>query len=155
MAWRIPVAAHGWAYSWNASGVAIAYESEIRAYHADGSYAPLGSGPQWSGCSLSMQGDTPVAVTSDGRVAWLATGDSPQFAFVAAHQGAGTAVTTSGSGVLSAGVDGSLVLRRRDGNLPVVVSRLERRLRCAGAKVKGLRRERERLAFLANRADGD
>jgi hypothetical protein len=152
--WRIPVAPHGQAYGWSASGITIAYESKIRAYAPDGTYDSLGSSSQWSGCSLSVQGDTRVAVRSDGRVAWLVTDEASQLGFVAAHQGAGAAVANSASGVLSAGVDGSLVLSRRDGNLPMVVSRLERRLRCTDAKVKGLRREHERLAFLANRADG-
>ena len=153
-AWRIPVAPHGQAYSWSTSGIAIAYEAEIRAYYPDGSHTSLGPGRQWSGCILSMYGNIPVAVTRDGQVTWLGTDDSPQVGFVAAHQGAGTAVTTSGSSVLSAGADGSIALTRRDGNgPPVIVSRLDRRLRCSGAKVKGLRRERERLAFQANRAD--
>jgi hypothetical protein len=103
-----------------------------------------------------MQGNTPVAATSDGRVAWPGTDDSPLAGFVAAHQGVGTAVTTSASSVLSTGADGSITLTRRDANSPpVIVSRLERRLRCSDARVKGLRRERERTAFLANGADGN
>ncbi len=156
VAWRIPVAPHGKAYGWSASGIAIAYEAEVRAYYPDGSHTSLGPGRQWSGCILSMDGKIPVVVTRDGQVTWLGTDDSPQIGFVTAHQGAGTAATTSGSNVLSAGADGSIALTRRDGNgPPVIVSRLDRRLRCSGAKVKGLRRERERLTFLANHADAN
>src|SRR5262249_38085151 len=72
------------------------------------------------------------------------------------HKGAGTAVVAAGTDILTAGSDGSVALVRRDdyGGL-TEAGRLERRLRCSDARVKGMKREHERLIFLANDAIAD
>ena len=88
------------------SGIAIAYENEIRAYYPDGSHMSLGLGRQWSGCVLSMHGNMPVAVTETGQVAWPEIDDPSRADFGKAHQATGAAVTISGSSILSAGADG-------------------------------------------------
>ena len=66
----------------------------------------------------------------------------------------GTAVTAAHGDVLSSGTDGSVALTRRDANgAPAVVARVERRLRCVGARVKNMKSEREIAVFTANGAD--
>jgi hypothetical protein len=70
------------------------------------------------------------------------------------HYGVGTAVTTANGDVLSSGPDGSVALIRRDANgNPAVVAWVERRLRCAGARVEEMKSERELAVFTANGAD--
>jgi DNA-binding GntR family transcriptional regulator len=156
LTWRIPVPPGGQACAWSATGVAIAYRTGIRVYRADGGSGPAEADLTCSGRGLSMQAGTAVAVTAEGRVAWLPPGGAQPVVSVAVHHGAGTAVAASGDSILSAGADGSIAITRRNGaGPPVVVARLERRLRCEGARVRGLRREQERLAFVANGADAD
>jgi hypothetical protein len=66
----------------------------------------------------------------------------------------GSAVISGDGNIVSAGSDGSLaVVRQQQHSALRVISRLERRLQCAGAKVEGLKGSREREVFLANGAD--
>jgi len=150
--WRIPVSPNGRAYGWSTEGIAIAYDNEMAVYHADTSFSTIRSHIQPSGHSLSLYNDAVIAVTSDGQAAWVPL-TSTEVETVPVHSGTGTAVLAAGGDILTAGSDGSVALVRRDriGGL-AEIARLERRLRCAGARVDGLKRERERLIFLANDA---
>lgn len=151
--WRIPIKPHGQAYEWMPDGIVVAYGSEIRVYRQAESFS-AGGPLQLSIRNLSIQRDRAVAVTNDGQVAWLRLDCATTAELISVHSGAGTVVATFNDDVLTAWSDASVVLVRRDSDgAPRLISHLERRLRCAGAKVKGLKRERERLIFLANGAD--
>ncbi len=153
--WRIPVSPHGRAYGWSIDGILIAYDAEMVIYKADASSSTIRSEIQPSGHSLSVNGDIVTAVTRDGQVACFRLDSSTETEKVPVHNSAGTAVIAASGDILAAGSDGSVALIRRDAvGALVEVSRLERRLRCAGARVEGLKRERERLIFLANDALG-
>lgn len=150
--WRIPVSPNGRAFGWSTESIAIAYDNEMVVYRADTGFSTIRSGIQPSGHSLSLYNDAVIAVTSDGQAAWVGL-TSTEVETVPIHSGTGTAVLAASGDILTAGSDGSVALVRRDriGGL-AEIARLERRLRCAGARVEGLKRERERLIFLANNA---
>ena len=151
--WRIRVAPHGGACGWSADGVLIAYNTDVVFYHADGTVSTIRTNLQPSGRIMTVDGDIAVAVTYDGQAVWLQIDGPTGTESVSVHSGAGTAVVAAEGDVLSAGSDGSLALIRQDGTgEPVVASRLERRLRCSGARVEGLKGNQERLIFLANGA---
>ena len=108
-----------------------------------------------SGAAICVHDEQAILVTEYGREAWLALDNiaGPEHTFVV-HHGAGTAVTAANGDVLSSGTDGSIALARRDANgVPTLVARVERRLRCAGARVKDMKSEREIAVFTANGAD--
>jgi CheY-like chemotaxis protein len=150
--WRIPVSPNGRAYGWSTESVVIAYDDEMVVYHAGAGFSTIRSDIQPSGHTLSLHNDAVVAVTYDGQAAWIPL-DSMEAETVPIHSGTGTAALAVGGDILTAGSDGSVALVRRDaaGGL-TEIARLERRLLCAGARVGGLKRERERLIFLANDA---
>lgn len=150
--WRIPVKPHGQAHGWTADGIAVTYGSEIVVYRQAAIFsarAPI----QPSSRNLSVQRDRAIALTSDGQAAWLDLEYPTNAELISVHSGAGTAVMVFNADILTAWSDASVVLIRRDlDGAPRVIARLERRLQCAGAKVKRLKREHERLIFLANGA---
>ncbi len=157
IAWRISVPRGDCICGWFRDGIVIAYDSEAVICRADGnnSTTTIGTNFRVSGRNLSVCDHTVIAVTDDGRAAWLPMDGVTEVASVCGHSGAGTAVIAANRDVLSAGSDGSVALLRRDGDgIPVLVSRLERRLRCSGAKVDELTSDRELAVFLANGANG-
>jgi hypothetical protein len=150
--WRIPVSPNGRAYGWSTESVVISYDNEVVIYHAHTGFSTIRPDIQPSGHSLSLNNEAVVAVTSDGQAALVRPGPT-EAETVSVHSGTGTAVLAVGDDILTAGSDGSVALVRRDAISGLAeISRLERRLRCAGARVEGLKRERERLIFLANDA---
>ena len=153
--WRIPVAAGGMAFGWAGNGIVIAYDDELVHYASNKDGRTVVSGLTSGGGDISVGEDGIVFLTDDARVAWLDPSGSLESFTGRLHEGKGTAVIASGAEVLTAGSDGSVVLLRRDSSGELVeISKLERRLRCAGAKVANLRREHERAIFIANGARG-
>ena len=151
--WRVPVAPDGRAYGWSQKTVVIAYDSGIVSYERDESTSMLTEDVRVSGNKLALLNEIAVAVTDDGQVACVRLDESMVSETLLVHSGVGTAVAAAGADIITAGSDGSVawIQRREDGTL-VEVGRLVRRLRCPGARVKGLKRERERVIFLANDA---
>ena len=158
--WRTPVLPRGGACAWSRHGIAITYDSEVVIYRMDERYRTVRTSAiqtdlAISGLSLAFIENTAIVMTDDGRVAWLRPDDSTDVDSVQAHSGAGTAVIAANGDILSAGSDGSVALVRQDENLKLkIASRLERRLLCLEARVRGLKGVRERDIFLANGADG-
>ena len=155
VAWRIPVPHGEGVHGWFRDGIVIAYDSEAVIYWANGNNSTIGTNFRFSGHNLSVCDHIVSAVTDDGRIARLPMDDVTEAASVWGHSGPGTAVIAANRDVLSAGSDGSVALTRRDGDgRPVLISRLERRLRCSGARVEELKSDRELAVFLANGANG-
>jgi hypothetical protein len=125
-------------------------------FREDGTTIPMRHGDlEASGAAICVHNDQTILVTEYGHEAWLPLDSiaDPQHTLVV-HHGAGTAVTGADGDVLSSGTDGSVALTRRDANgVPAVIARVERRLRCAGARVKNMKSEREVVVFTANGAD--
>ena len=153
--WRVPVASHGTAFGWSSDGIAIAYDDNIAVVNESSTLA-ITSDVLISGHTLSLQDNMVVAVTDDGRAACFPLDNSIEGGTLSVHGGAGTAVIAAGTEILTAGSDGSIALiRRRKDNTLTEAGRLTRRLRCSGARVDRMKRERERLIFLANEATDD
>ena len=152
--WRIPVLRGEGKCGWFKEGIVIAYDTNVIIYRADSKRSTIDVNFRVSGRSLSVSEEAAIAVTDSGRVAWLPMDGSAEVETVSVHSGAGTAVIGASRDVLSAGSDGSVALTRRDeAERALVISRLERRLRCSGALVEELKSDRERAIFLANGAD--
>ena len=151
--WTIPVSPHGGACGWTADSVMIAYTTDLIVYRPGTTPSTIHSDLQPSGNDLSLSDNAVIMVTDDGQAVWTPFADSISAESVAVHSGAGTAVIAVDGEVLSAGCDGSVALIKYDGaDRPEVVSRIERRLQCSGARVGGMRGDRERLIFLTNNA---
>jgi Rho termination factor, N-terminal domain/Pentapeptide repeats (8 copies)/NACHT domain len=156
--WRTRVLPGGGAYAWSRHGITITYGSEVAVYRMDETDSTtltdiIQSDMAISGRSLAFVRDNIIVTTDDGRVAWLRTGNSIEINKIQAHGGAGTAVVAANGDTLSAGSDGSVALVRQGKDLKLkITSRLERRLRCSGARIRGLQGVRERDIFLANGA---
>jgi hypothetical protein len=87
-----------------------------------------------------------LLVNSGGRkVLSVTLGNEP------AHNGAVTAVAPASGGVISSGMDGTIVLSRFSES-GVDMSRLDRRLRCAGALVADVKGTREQQLLIHNGA---
>jgi Pentapeptide repeats (8 copies) len=157
--WSIPIRSGGRAWYWSRVAVAVAYDSEVIFYRPDKDHMTverkvIETELALSGSGLAYLDNTAIVTTDDGRVSWLRSDESTVFESIQAHSGAGTAMIAANGDILSAGSDGSVVLIRQERDATVrLVSRLERRLRCARARVEGLRGVRERDIFLANGAD--
>jgi hypothetical protein len=154
--WRIPVPPSTGAAGWLVDGVIMAAGQQLLLFKEDSSTVLMTQrDPDPSGASICIHDDQAILVTQDGHEAWLPLDNipDPEHTLIV-HDGAGMAVTAANGDVLSSGTDGSVVLTRRDANeVPVVVARVERRLRCAGAHVKNMKSEREVAVFTANGAE--
>ena len=153
--WRVPVQPGQGAHGWFAHGVVVASGHQLLLFREDGSMEILDENPEPSAAAICVHDDQAILVTDDGCEAWLPLSSiaDPGRALVV-HHGAGTAITAANGDVLSAGADGSVALTRRDASgTPAIVARVERRLRCVGARVEKMKGERELAVFMANGAD--
>ncbi len=154
--WRVPVQPGPGACGWFTHGVVMTSGQQLRLFRADRTTITMRHGDlELSGATICVHDDQAILVTENGREAWLALDNiaDPEHTLVV-HHGAGTAVTAANGDVLSSGTDGSVALTRREANgIPVLVAKVERRLRCAGARVKNMKSEREIAVFTANGAD--
>ncbi len=151
--WAIPVSAHGRAFGWSSDGLLISYDNALVYYGSTEVPSRIATDAQPSGYQISVCGRDAVMVSGDGLVTRFRLDRAADAYCVPVHNGAGTAVLATGSEILSAGSDGTIAVLRPDAaGALTVAGRLQRRLQCAGAKVDGLRRDRERLLFLANGA---
>jgi len=154
--WRVPVQSGAGACGWFTHGVVMASDQQLLLFKEDKTTIPIRHGDlALSGAAICVHDDQAIVVTEYGREAWLPLDNivDPKYALVV-HHGAGTAVTAANGNVLSSGTDGSVVLTRSDTNgVPAVVARVERRLRCAGARIKNMKSEREVAVFTANGAE--
>ena len=153
--WRVPVQPGTSACGWFKHGLVTASGHQLLLFKKDGTTVPMSHGDlELSGAAICVHDDQAILVTQHGREAWLPLDNiaDPEHTLVV-HHGASTTVTAANGDVLSSATDGSITLTRRDANgIPAVVARAERRLRCAGARVKNMKSERELAVFTANGA---
>nr|WP_225954174.1 pentapeptide repeat-containing protein [Kibdelosporangium phytohabitans] len=153
--WRVPVRVRGGVCSWLTNGILIAAEELLLLLRDDRSGTMGPRDHEAPATAVCVHEDQVILATDDGRETWLSLNSlgKPECT-LAVHSGAGTAVTVADGTVLSSGVDGSLAVTARDTNgSPTVVTRVERRLLCTGARVEGMQGEREFDLFVANGAD--
>lgn len=152
--WQHRVAPGGQAYAWDQHGLAVLYNDVLRVYEANGSDRKSSCEPNTIR-ALSRLDDVLGVAWADGGVSWTSVdGDwQERHRLGKVHQGAGTAVLVTQDGLLSAGSDGSLaVIAHGDSGGALIGSRIERQLRCAGARVNELRGDREKAIFISNGA---
>lgn len=143
---------------WLMDGLIVRSDTGLLRYNADGSIfqvTPRGdTEPEPPVAAMCVYGDEVITISDVGRLTWLRLSDPTDLgAVLAAHHCAGTAVAAADGDVLSAGSDGSVSLAQRgpDG-APIVVAKIERRLRCTGAQTTGMKGTRESAIFAANGA---
>ena len=154
--WRVPVPPGAGACGWFAHGVVMASGQQLLLLREDGTTMTMRHGDlEPSGAAICVHDNQVILITEHGREAWLPLDKiaGPEHTPIV-HYGVGTAVTAANGDVLSSGTDGSVALTRRDANgIPAVLARVERRLRCTGARVKNMKSEREIAVFTANGAE--
>lgn len=151
--WRVPVISNGLSFGWSENGILIAHENGMTFFDKTGSAHAVHIDIIPSGPTLSMRNDKITMLTQDARAICIRTDGLLESSTAPLHNGIGTAMIATGTAVLTAGSDGSLALvRTDDAGALVEVARLERRLRCSGAKVDRMKREHERSVFVANGA---
>jgi hypothetical protein len=153
--WRIPVEPNGGACGWFAHGVVMVSGQQLLLFGEDRNITVVHEDLESPGSAICVHDDHAILVTERGRETWLPLNNiaDPEHTLVV-HHGVGTAVTAANGDVLSSGADGSVALTRRDANgIPTVIAWVERRLRCAGARVEKMKSERELAVFTANGAD--
>jgi len=153
--WRVPVQPGAGVCGWFTHGVVMTSGQQLLLIREDRTTMPMRHGDlEPSGAAICVHDDQAILVTENGREAWLPLDNhaDPEHTLIV-HHGAGTAVAAANGDVLSSGTDGSIALTRRDANgVPAVVARAERRVRCAGARVKNMESKREIAIFTANGA---
>jgi hypothetical protein len=156
--WRVPVFAGARAYEWLTDGLIVQSDTLLLLIHADSRVTratphDTETGPPTA--ALCVRGEQAITISDSGQLAWFPLGDvAGSGAALAVHHCAGTAVTAANGDVLSAGSDGSVALaQRRPDGTPVVAARVERRIRCAGARIEGMKGNREHAVFASNGAE--
>lgn len=153
--WRVQTESNRGACDWFAHGIVMASGPSLLMFREDGNVATTHMDLEPSWAAICVHDDQAILVSEYGREAWvpLGCGSDPESTLVV-HHGAGAAVAALDGEVLSSGTDGSIALARRNANgIPSVVARVERRLRCAGARVEQMKSDRELAIFAANGAD--